>query len=55
MITVEELIAKLDKDYELLPKDLLLDEADRNRLYGKLELIEEIKELNEMGVEYGEK
>ena len=50
MIGIEELIKHLEDVYALSIDDLTLNDTKRANLFGKLELIQEIKELNEKGL-----
>lgn len=46
---VDDLIRYLEKDYELKPTDLLLNDEDRMILVGEINLLDKIKDLNEKG------
>jgi len=46
---LDELIEFFEEEYKLETKDLLLDDKGRMALYGKLDMLDEIKEIAEKG------
>ncbi len=45
----DELVEFFEEEYKMETKDLLLDDKGRMALYGKLDMLDEIREIAEKG------